>query len=1186
MNIQRLFSLAAPAALTGVAGCLVDDPLPYAGECAVHPEEGAFEYGQIGIGTCLASPADIQVRPDPADATNEILWIVNSNARGTFQGSSVLAIDLASVDLSCPAQGLHEVETDALAVQEFAGRIAFEPDSGLALLGSRQRAGAEGDLTDVLYFIDASDPRDLRHSDRGPRSFGPYRWMQVPSDPWSVRIGPDDGRAYVLGLTTHTVSALDLRADPAQYLDLVGERHVSSASFEDVDASGSDPDWNLLSTQPALLQDEVIHVTALGGTTRLFGAGDDGALYAWDAVDARSFTPIAGGPVADEWESWAEGGLSSATVALDDGALRALAAGWDGTGQRSIGRLTASTVATSWSQGDLVLAAASAWEGGDIADPDWFTNEGVDFLYYSGGPAGARSIGHARGNNLDDFRRQGPDPTAEGLVFTAAGSGWDSASVYAPAAIQRADTGAFLLYYSGHDGDGDDVPQGIGLAASTDGLTFVRSSAGVGGTSLVLEPGPPGAWDGVALGFPSILYADGRFHLYYQGFDGAVWRTGHATSFDGVSWDRDPANPVLDGGSSPAPVRAVRVSPSGSWRVEGERSGPVLAHATSGSAFSGSGSPLQFNIVDGHWIGAGEPGESDEDGALDPAALLGDRLYYVGDDGASRRLHEALVDGGRIERLGARHFRGFEGAVPGLDGDSPSERIRQPSAATDGVVTLLAAESSRGVVLGSIASDGGIDALGTGLALPLGAAGAIDDARAGAPSLLFHDGQWLLFYEADDGSTTRIALATSADGLTWTREGTVLDRGPAGAWDDARVGRPSVLWDDDASAFRLWYVGNDGQDARIGYAESADGRTWERYRDASGSSLPVFDGSSVSFSDGRVDMPAVNAVSDGFEMWFGAPLEGRYRIGRARSADGVNWTVLPNVATAGDRFTINVEAGDTDESSAIQLGDDRNAPRYVEGYAVHGAGATEMILSPDGGMAIVANKRAPFLLVLDLRDDSAPGFDDANAFDIEAMIRLPQRAGMVGARDLVFSPDGEDLWVVLGPLVAPETAEDDIRRGPEAIVRVPWSVVGDGDQSRAILDDVITTWAPLPRGVEEDEGYTTDISGGPTSLTLSADGRWAYITNFNQNSVSILDLDAGARPVTRLSIQGLDESPFDSALSHGGTVLWVANSYGVQRDGAQHSTVHAIDVDPQSPRYGEVLTTLSNLESRSSHGCP
>ena len=50
-----------------------------------------------------------------------------------------------------------------------------------------------------------------------------------------------------------------------------------------------------------------------------------------------------------------------------------------------------------------------------------------------------------------------------------------------------------------------------------------------------------------------------------------------------------------------------------------------------------------------------------------------------------------------------------------------------------------------------------------------------------------------------------IALATSNDGIHWTKQGVVLQPSPSGNWDSLLVGRPSVLVEGDR--FRMWYDG-------------------------------------------------------------------------------------------------------------------------------------------------------------------------------------------------------------------------------------------------------------------------------------------------------------------------------------------------------------------------------------------
>ena len=114
-------------------GCIEEQSSPDLGPCAEPPEGVSWEFGQVGIGTCIASPSDLKIRPDPLDPDNYFVVVVNSNSRSNFSGSSVLSVDASSIDLSCPANGMHELQATALTMQEFAGRIDFEPRTGLEM---------------------------------------------------------------------------------------------------------------------------------------------------------------------------------------------------------------------------------------------------------------------------------------------------------------------------------------------------------------------------------------------------------------------------------------------------------------------------------------------------------------------------------------------------------------------------------------------------------------------------------------------------------------------------------------------------------------------------------------------------------------------------------------------------------------------------------------------------------------------------------------------------------------------------------------------------------------------------------------------------------------------------------------------------------------------------------------------
>jgi hypothetical protein len=116
---------------------------------------------------------------------------------------------------------------------------------------------------------------------------------------------------------------------------------------------------------------------------------------------------------------------------------------------------------------------------------------------------------------------------------------WDGLRVAKPAVIR--DGAELKMWYDGHDLNDETA---IGLATSTDGLTWTKS------LSNPVLVGTPGEWDGESTEHGSyVIKEGGLYKMWYEGSpDYGVRQTGYATSTDGIDWNKYPGNPVIQAG--------------------------------------------------------------------------------------------------------------------------------------------------------------------------------------------------------------------------------------------------------------------------------------------------------------------------------------------------------------------------------------------------------------------------------------------------------------------------------------------------------------------------------------------------------------------------------------------------------------------------------------------------------------
>jgi len=172
--------------------------------------------------------------------------------------------------------------------------------------------------------------------------------------------------------------------------------------------------------------------------------------------------------------------------------------------------------------------------------------------------------------------------------------------------------------------------------------------------------------------------------------------------------------------------------------------------------------------------------------------------------------------------------------------------------------------------------------------LERGPAGEFDSVDALNPSLVRrgteHQGQWFNFYSGFDGKTWHTGLATSADGIAWTKRGKVLSPDPS-TWEGGYIAaNGTALW--LRGEFHYWYQA--GSPPRIGLARSANGRAWNK---EAAPVVPV--GPRGAWDERATADPYVIQVRDTLYLFYlGEDRARRQRLGVARSKDGVHWEKL------------------------------------------------------------------------------------------------------------------------------------------------------------------------------------------------------------------------------------------------------------------------------------------------------
>ncbi|WP_237710281.1 hypothetical protein [Rhodanobacter fulvus] len=271
----------------------------------------------------------------------------------------------------------------------------------------------------------------------------------------------------------------------------------------------------------------------------------------------------------------------------------------------------------------------------------------------------------------------------------------------------------------------------------------------------VLTRGPAGAWDSVDVLNPSVIRFKGKLLNFYSGFDGESWRTGLATSDDGMHWAKFGGNPVLSPGHSWDSQYIAANGAAIAWKgrilylYQGQDAQGItrigLATTSDGERLAKANRPV---------LDVGRPHAWDGKAVGDPYVIVrGSKLYlyYLG------------MDEHNIQRLGV---------AMSSDGERWTKFAGNPI-------------------------------------LDVGAASTFDENGLGEPSVVFSAPFYYMIYTGRSASESRdLGYAISSDGVSWKKMSTAGVFTDRKGWNDKVICDSTILGNDDGS-FTVWYGGGD-----------------------------------------------------------------------------------------------------------------------------------------------------------------------------------------------------------------------------------------------------------------------------------------------------------------------------------------------------------------------------------------
>lgn len=1142
-------------------------PGPDLGPCADVPD-GTYGYGDAGIGSCIAGPADVQFFEQDGGT---FLAVTNADPFRVFRTGSVLVIDWDDVaarlrddpprriltsDLETSAIELYDDDDgDGEGANPYLGGFGYIPGQQKAIVTSRlTEGGVLRSGRDDVYVL------DLQKMELPGGGIEVDQKFDLEDDPFPVVVDDANQRAYVGNLTDHSVSVLATDTpppqDPISVIDVAPGASTTRSTFADVDDSGSLAAVSRLAVTDA---QEVIEdawtLTFVDGSVRVWVptpldvSPDLTGLVTHSSGDLQNYIESPFGfetGLGDVQDPFVELDLTTQTPVIwftraSDGKLY---------------RAAGTTLAGEWIYLEEVLA------GGIYGSPSLSSVDGAYAVF-------AERRDDSEDEDASIVLVTSPDRITYTFDSEVLAPPDDGTSYEDPFVAFDTIAGKYRMWLAVRAPD-DTVK--IALSESIDGRNWSPPETVL---DALTQPGLATGTGEPAIGYaaPTVAVLEGRYGMWVSALGLEGWTHSFAWSYDGRHWT-DPT-PIIDSevafdpeNPSSAPRVAVLTSRIGGWRLDGAEQGSLDSLVTAGTeAVSLFGFALE--VANGQEVDNTVVDDAYADLGLIPGSAVlidGREILFATTLGSSRRERIVAlerVDGDWSVVIDPDQMDEMLGVLPG-------EVVSDPVVVADGdgwamFFTLAGAPP----VIRRAFSDDGFDwsLPESGRVLPDDET-TFDEAGQFAHSVEpLADGTVRLWFTGDDGSTYQIgaAIADSVHGEFARDPGPTADyqfgTGLPGGFDDSSVRDPVVI--DIDGTTHLYYAGLDGTIWHIGHAVLGDDGEFERRTDPL-SDLPLasMSGYARTFAAGGVQSPVAgwSVSGDPIEMFY-AGLDtvetdnSTLRLGRAivpRTSPEAMFAAQ-RFPTAGDYLPFATTRGGPG-SQVIEL------EQVVQEFLTSGYGMSGMALDSERGFLYVTTKLDDTVFVLDVRDDSDGSFVDANALDFEALLQVDSGNAFSGFRDVVVAPSRGMMYLS--------------SKLPDGLVMVDLTRIPDD----AVKDEILgAAVAVLPlQSLGDDAGVDTYSQIGGAGMALTPDERFLLITHFRGNALSVFDLDQGAWGEEVAWIPNIGENPHVVRVSPDGRWAVVANYLGDVTEGAVSSTLAIVDLDPTSETYLEAVTWLVN----------